>query len=63
MEKHAAFNGPETRRARLEEEIRYMELRLTEIGFDGDCAYERAMSKFYRQQIATRREQLNRLGA
>lgn len=61
MEKHDAFNGPETRRSRLEEEIYYMEVRLTEIGFDGDCAYERAMIKFYREQIASRRQQLDRL--
>lgn len=40
-----------------------MEVRLNEIGFEGDCAYERAMSKFYREQIATRREQLDRLDA
>lgn len=61
MEKHNAFNGPESRRARLQEEIQYMEVRLNEIGFEGDCAYERAMSKFYREQIASRREQLDSL--
>ena len=63
MEKHDAFNGSEIRRARLEEEIHYMEVRLTEIGFDGDCAYERAMSKFYREQIESRRAQLDLLSA
>jgi hypothetical protein len=43
---------------RLEEEIRYMEARLDEIGFEGDCAYERAMSRFFSEQIAARRQQL-----
>ena len=50
--------GINSRRARLEEEISYMEARLEEIGFEGDCAYERAMSKFYRDQIASRRKEL-----
>lgn len=63
MEKHKVFNGQLSHRARLEEEIHYMEVRLNEIGFEGDCAYERAMSKFYREQIATRRQQLDRLDA
>lgn len=45
-------------RARLQEEISYMEARLMEIGFEGDCAYERAMSRFYAEQIASRRQQL-----
>lgn len=49
--------------ARLREEIHYMESRLTEIGFEGDCAYERAMSKFYLEQIETRRRKLARLVA
>jgi hypothetical protein len=43
---------------RLREEIRYMEARLDEIGFEGDCAYERAMSRFFLEQIAFRRQQL-----
>ena len=43
---------------RLKEEIRYMEERLDEIGFEGDCAYERAMSRFFLEQIASRRQQL-----
>ena len=43
---------------RLKEEIRYMEARLDEIGFEGDCAYERAMSRFFTEQIASRRQQL-----
>lgn len=50
--------GIESRRARLQEEICYMEARLAEIGFEGDCAYERAMSRFYREQIMSRREEL-----
>lgn len=45
-------------RERLKEEIRYMEARLDEIGFEGDCAYERAMSRFFVEQIASRRQQL-----
>ena len=61
MGKHVAFSGPESRRARLEEEIHYMEARLNEIGFEGDCAYERAMSKFFLEMIDSHRQQLELL--
>ena len=46
---------------RLEEEIRYMEARLVAIGFEGDCAYERVMCRFFLEQIAARRQQLSRM--
>ena len=49
-------------RARIEEEIHFMESRLEEMGFEGDCAYERAMSKFYQEQLAFRRAQIAGLG-
>jgi hypothetical protein len=45
---------------RLREEIAFMEARLAEIGHDGDCAYEKAMIRFYHQQLAARRERLQR---
>ena len=45
-------------RTRIEEEILFMESRLEEMGFEGDCAYERAMSKFYQEQLAFRRAQI-----
>lgn len=47
--------GSDRQRDRLEEEISYMETRLEEIGFEGDCAYEKAISKFFRAQIDVRR--------
>lgn len=43
---------------RLQEEIDYLEARLQEIGHDGDCAYEKAMIKFFSAQVAVRRERL-----
>ena len=43
---------------RLREEIALMEARLEEIGHDGDCAYERAMIRFYGEQLARRRASL-----
>ena len=43
---------------RLREEIAFMESRLEEIGYDGDCAYEKAMARFYYQQLAKYRDQL-----
>ncbi|MFM1891023.1 MAG: hypothetical protein RLZ44_100 [Pseudomonadota bacterium] len=48
-------------RQRLQDEIAYMEARLAAMGHDGDCAYENAMVRFYRQEVAARRERL--LGA
>ena len=47
--------------ARLREEIETLEQRLHIMGEDGDCAYERAMSKLYRGMVEARKQQLNRL--
>ena len=47
---------PDTQR--LLEEIAYMEGRLAEIGHDGDCAYEKAIVRFFEQQVAERKIQL-----
>lgn len=49
-------------RTRIEEEIHFMEARLEEMGFEGDCAYERAMSKFYQEKLAFRRAQIAGFG-
>lgn len=46
-----ASSDPERVRA----EIAYMESRLEEIGFEGDCGYERAMIKLFEEQIVQRR--------
>ena len=43
---------------RSAQEIRYMEARLDEIGHDGDCAYEKAMIKFFQKEVAERMAQL-----
>lgn len=43
---------------RLRDDIAYLEARLTEIGHDGDCAYEKAMIRFFEQQLADRRAKL-----
>lgn len=44
--------------ARLREEISYLEARLRQLGYDGDCAYERSMVRFFEQQIGVRQERL-----
>jgi hypothetical protein len=44
--------------SRLEEEIAVLERRLAQIGPDGDCAYEKAMIRFFQTQLTMRREQL-----
>ena len=43
---------------RLRDDIAYLEARLTEIGHDGDCAYEKAMIRFFEQQLAERKAKL-----
>ncbi len=44
--------------ALLEEEIAVLERRLDDMGMDGDCAYERAISKVYINLVASRKQQL-----
>lgn len=44
--------------SRLLAEIAFFEARIAQIGGDGDCAYEKALVRQYRQLIAERRRQL-----
>jgi hypothetical protein len=44
---------------RLQDEIATLERRLKQIGPDGDCGYEKAMIRFFRDQIDRRRRQLD----
>ncbi len=44
--------------SQLRSEIAYMEARLLEMGYNGDCAYERAMAHTFRTLLDTRRRQL-----
>ena len=46
---------------RIREEIRYIEAWLDEIGHDGDCAYEKAMVRFYQERLQERRRRLVRI--
>ena len=41
--------------SRLVEEIAYLEARLITIGQNGDCAYEKAMARSYRELLRQRR--------
>jgi len=42
----------------LLEEIATLECRLEDMGMDGDCAYERAMSRLYTTMVEDRKRQL-----
>jgi ketosteroid isomerase-like protein len=42
----------------LREEIATLECRLEDMGMDGDCAYERAMSRLYTTMVEDRKRQL-----
>ncbi|MDH5784099.1 MAG: hypothetical protein OEZ16_00655 [Chromatiales bacterium] len=41
--------------SRLLEEIAYLEARLIDIGHTGDCAYEKALARSYRELLRQRR--------
>ena len=47
--RHVHPNDDELRKR---EEARYIEARLAEIGYDGDCAHEKALARYYRQRLA-----------
>lgn len=49
----------DTRLSHLIEEIAFLEGRLITIGQTGDCAYEKSLSKTYRDLLRVRRKQLN----
>ena len=42
----------------LQEEIAILERRLDLMGTDGDCAYERAISKVYLELVEKKKQQL-----
>lgn len=42
----------------LQEEIAILERRLENMGVDGDCAYERAMSRLYTAMVKERKQRL-----
>jgi hypothetical protein len=52
---HEDYTDP----GRVREEIACIEARLAEIGHDGDCAYEKAMVRFFQQQVEIRRDWLD----
>ena len=42
----------------LNEEVMYLEERIKQMGFEGDCAYERAMYTFYLDRLCELRSQM-----
>jgi hypothetical protein len=46
------------RALQLLEEIATLERRLDDMGLDGDCAYERAISRLYTGMVEDRKQQL-----
>ncbi|MGD1982785.1 MAG: hypothetical protein PVF93_02650 [Chromatiaceae bacterium] len=57
-EHHAAGDLDEQTARRLRDEIETLEKRLAQIGPDGDCGYEKAMIRFFHDQIDRRRRRL-----
>ncbi|MBF0255603.1 MAG: hypothetical protein HQL47_03905 [Gammaproteobacteria bacterium] len=52
--------GQQQERALLED-INYLESRLKEMGYNGDCAYERAIERSFSQRLQERRQALKQL--
>ena len=48
----------ECQRKDLNEEAMYLEGRIKQMGFEGDCAYERAMYTFYLDRLCELRTQM-----
>ncbi len=53
-----ASHGEKREEQALIEDIAYFEARLEQMGDLGDCAYERAMSRFYERLVGERRASL-----
>lgn len=49
---------PSNKTESLLSDIKYLENRLEEMGYNGDCAYERAMSQAFEQLITEKRQTL-----
>jgi hypothetical protein len=49
----------EFQRKNLNEEAVYLEERIKQMGFEGDCAYERAMYTFYLDRLCELRSQMS----
>jgi hypothetical protein len=48
-------------REQLLEQIRYFETRLEEMGWSGDCAYEKSLTRVYEARLGERRLLLQNL--
>lgn len=53
-------SSPALEPGRLQEEIAILERRLAQIGPDGDCGYEKALIRFFEQQLVERRDLLRK---
>jgi len=51
-------SGIKGHRKDLNEEAVYLEERIKQMGFEGDCAYERAMYTFYLDRLCELRSQM-----
>ena len=43
----------------LVQEINYLKKRLYQMGFNGDCAYEKKLAEYFQHVIAQRQEKLS----
>lgn len=53
-------NNLQTEKQRILDEIQYLKMRLNQIGYNGDCAYEKKLAHFYVKTISSCRDKLAR---
>ncbi len=49
----------EHERRNLQEELHYLQMRLRQIGYNGDCAYEKKLAGYYNNAVLRCKEKLS----
>ena len=55
------MQGNNARRRQILEQITFFEARLNEMGWSGDCAYEKSLTRVYEAQLQENRQLLMNL--
>lgn len=54
----ASINEQQNDKAKIIAEIKYLNMRLKQIGYNGDCAYEKKLSNYYLETISRCQQEL-----
>ncbi|MDX2507130.1 MAG: hypothetical protein QNL62_22000 [Gammaproteobacteria bacterium] len=56
-----SINEQQNDKAKIIAEIKYLNMRLKQIGYNGDCAYEKKLSNYYLETISRCQQELRHL--